>query len=157
MQNKARGSAEDFDFLSGSWKVSHRRLKERWTGSDDWDVFEGEATCWPALGSVASIEELRVPARGFSGLGVRLFDINNLIWSDYWVSSSDGLLTPPMTGHFENGVGIFKGESVDGDRPIKVRGIWDRITPTSARWHQAFSSDGGKTWEENWFMDWVRA
>ena len=36
------------------------------------------------------------------------------------------------------------------------RGVWDRITPTSCRWHQSTSKDGGKTWDYNWYMDWTR-
>jgi hypothetical protein len=150
------GRAGDFDFLAGAWKISHRRLKT--TGSDDWDVFDGEATCWTILGGVASIEELRIPQRGFSGMGLRLLDIDQRVWSDFWVNGKSGVLTPPgMTGGFDNGIGTFVADDVDDNRPIKVRGIWDRITPSSCRWHQAISRDGGMAWEGNWFMDWVRA
>ena len=67
------------------------------------------------------------------------------------------LTTPGTTGVFVNGVGTFIADDVDGDRPIKVRGVWDRITPKSCRWHQGLSRDGGKTWQEDWFMDWTRA
>lgn len=150
------GKPGDFNFLAGEWNISHRRLKT--PGSDDWDVFEGEATCWTILGGVGSVEELRIPARHFSGMGLRLLDVEKRIWSDYWVNARSGVLTTPgMTGGFENGVGTFTAEDVDGDRPITVRGVWDRITPRSCRWHQAGSRDGGKTWQPNWFMDWVRA
>ena len=38
-----------------------------------------------------------------------------------------------------------------------VRGLWDRITPTSCRWSQALSYDDGKTWQDTWRMDWTRA
>ncbi len=33
---------------------------------------------------------------------------------------------------------------------------WDRITPTSARWQQAYSFDGEQTWEKNWEMRFTR-
>lgn len=154
----ATGKSGDFNFLAGSWKINHRRLKQRWVATKDWDTFEGEATCSTLLDGAASVEELRVPARGFSGLGIRLLDVNKHLWADYWVSSRDGVLTPPpMWGSFENGVGTFAADDVDDGHPIKARGIWDRITPKSCRWYQTASRDGGKTWEENWFMDWVRA
>ena len=40
-------------------------------------------------------------------------------------------------------------ETLDG-RPIRVRFVLSDITPTSCRFEQAFSDDGGKTWEVNW-------
>lgn len=150
------GKAGDFDFLAGSWKIHHRKLKT--AAGNDWDEFPGEATCWSILGGVGSIEELRIPERKFSGMGLRLLDLEKHVWSDYWVSGNSGVLTTPgMTGGFANGVGTFTADDSDDDQPIKVRGIWDRITPTSCRWRQGSSRDGGKTWKEDWFMDWVRA
>ena len=150
------GKPGDFNFLAGNWKISHRRLKT--PGGNDWDIFEGEATCWTVLGGVGSIEELRIPARNFSGMGIRLLDVEKRVWSDFWVNSKSGVLAPPgMLGYFEDGVGTFTAEDTDNDKPIKVRGVWDRITPNSCRWRQGVSKDNGKTWEEGWFMDWVRA
>lgn len=147
------GKAGDFSFLTGEWKINHRRMK----APGDWDVFEGEATVVEILAGVGSIEELRIPARNFSGMGLRLLDIDNQTWNDFWVNGRSGVLTTPgQTGGFENGAGVFEADDVDGDQPIKVRGVWDEITPSSCRWWQAISRDGGKTWEENWVMKWVR-
>lgn len=151
---KTATKSGDFGFLAGEWRISHRRLKT--LGTEDWDVFDGEATVWSALDGMASIEELRIPARNFSGMGVRLFHVEKRLWADHWVSGKNGVLNEPMMGSFEDGVGTFTADDMDGDRPIKARGVWDRITPTSCRWHQATSNDGGKTWAGNWYMDWVR-
>ena len=41
-------------------------------------------------------------------------------------------------------------------KPIRVRFTWSKMTPASAHWEQAFSPDGGKTWETNWIMDMQR-
>lgn len=150
------GKPGDFDFLAGEWKIRHRRLKT--PGSDDWDVFEGEATCWTLLGGIGSVEELRIPARNFSGMGLRLLDVEKRVWSDFWVNAKSGVLAAPgMPGHFIDGAGVFVADDMDGDKPIKVRGLWDRITPTSCRWSQALSYDDGKTWQDTWRMDWTRA
>ena len=56
-----------------------------------------------------------------------------------------------------DGEGIFIVDDKDSDKPIKVSGIWDRITPTSCRWRQGLSYDDGKTWQYTWLMDWTRA
>lgn len=156
MAKPPAGKPGEFDFLTGHWKIQHRRLKK--AGSDDWDLFAGEATCWSILGGVGSIEELRIPERNFSGMGLRLLDVDQRVWSDFWVNGKSGVLTTPgMTGGFEQGVGSFTAADMDGDRPVLVRGVWDRITPQSCRWQQAVSYDGGQRWALNWSMDWQRA
>jgi hypothetical protein len=73
---------------------------------------------------VGSIEELRIPARKFSGIGLRLLDVEKRLWNGFWVNSKSGVLTTPgQTGVFENGVGTFTADDMDGDKPIKVRGV----------------------------------
>ena len=148
------GKPGDFNFLTGEWRIKHRQLKP---GAKDWDLFDGEATCWTILGGVGSVEELRIPSRNFSGMGLRLLDVTTHVWWDYWVNAKSGVLTTPgQSGSFENGAGIFIADDVDNGKPIKARGIWDQITPTSCRWSQAISRDEGRTWEENWVMQWTR-
>ncbi|ATQ42167.1 hypothetical protein [Caulobacter mirabilis] len=148
------GRPGDFDFLSGEWRIRHRRFL---ADSKTWDEFEGEATCRSILGGVCSVEELRIPARNFSGMGLRLLDVERAIWVDHWVNAKGGVLTPPgVEGRFVNGDGVFISDETDGATPIKVRGLWDGITATSCRWSQAVSRDGGATWEDNWLMEWRR-
>jgi hypothetical protein len=62
-------------------------------------------------------------------------------------------LEPPVVGGFSGGIGTFYGDDVFKGRPIRVRFQWSAITATSCHWEQAFSPDGGKTWETNWIMD----
>lgn len=154
------GKPGDFDFLTGNWQIAHRRLLGK-----SWDEFPGEATCWSILGGVGSVEELRIPARGFSGMGLRLLDLKAQRWFDFWVNAKSGVLTPPgMPGSFEEGgagarEGRFYADETDeqGDnKPMLVRGVWDRISTNGCRWHQAVSRDGGRSWETNWLMDWRR-
>ena len=150
---EATGKPGDFDFLSGNWKIKNRQRK-----GDGWDEFDGESTVHGILAGIASIEELRIPAKNFSGMGLRLLDVERKLWADFWVNSKSGVLSPPPSwGSFVDGVGIWDSDAVDGDKPIIVRGAWDQITPTSCRWYRAVSRDGGKTWAENWIMHWTRA
>lgn len=147
----AHGKAGDFDFLSGEWKIAHRRLKD-----GKWDQFDGEATVVGILGGVASVEELRIPSRNFNGMGLRLLDVERKVWADYWVNQQSGTITTPSWGNFTNGVGPFDADETEGGKPVIVRGEWDQITPVSCRWRQSVSRDGGKAWEENWIMHWRR-
>ena len=58
-----------------------------------------------------------------------------------------------MFGAFSGDTGVFEGEDTFEGRPILVRFIWSRTTSGKPRWEQAFSEDGGETWETNWIMD----
>jgi hypothetical protein len=62
-----------------------------------------------------------------------------------------------MVGGFQDGCGQFYAQEIFGGRHISSRFIWSKITATSCQWEQAFSADGGKTWETNWIMEHVRA
>lgn len=147
------GKPGEFDWLSGEWMIAHRRL----TAPGQWDEFAGEATCWSILGGVGHVEELRIPARGFSGMGLRLLDLEKKVWSDWWVNAKSGVLGEAgLTGGFVDGTGVFLADDEDAGKPIKVRGLWDEITGRSHRWSQAVSRDGGRTWEDNWVMRWTK-
>jgi hypothetical protein len=154
---QAPGKPGEFDFLAGEWRIKHRRLKSAARG--EWDEFEGEATCWTILGGIGSVEELRIPARDFSGMGLRLLDLESRVWSDFWVNAKSGALgTAGLTGGFVDGDGIFESRDVVDGKPMIYRGVWDRIVfGKSHRWYQASSGDDGKTWDINWTMDWERA
>ncbi len=147
----------DFDFIHGRWTVEHRRLKTRGVGADDWDRFASTSYCEPRLGGLANIEEVDCPARGWTGMAVRSFDIPAREWTIYWVSSTDGVLQPPVRGRFHDDGCVLEGADMDGDRPIIARYIWSDIDADRARWTQAFSYNGGATWETNWVMDFTRA
>ena len=146
----------DFHFLYGRWAVIHRRLKERGVGCQDWDEFEGITFCQGLMGGLCNVDENDFPDRGFQGLTFRSFDVEKQRWSIYWVNSRQGVLEAPVHGRFENGVGRFVGEDLDAGRPVKVAFTWDATTAGVAHWSQAFSYDGGATWETNWTMAFTR-
>lgn len=150
------GKPGDFDFLTGRWKILNHKRRQGPQGSF-WDVFAGEATVHALLGGICSVEELRIPARNFSGMGLRLLDVNKAQWSDFWVNAASGALgAQGLPGSFEGGAGIFQEASEEDGQPVLYRSVWDRITPTSCRWQQAASRDGGRTWVMDWSMDWTR-
>ena len=67
-----------------------------------------------------------------------------------FVSMRDGLLTASVKGGFEDGVGTFYGQDQLGGRQIEVRFLIFRLGRDKARFEQAYSDDGGATWETNW-------
>jgi hypothetical protein len=149
---KPFGKPGDFDFLTGEWRIHNRFLE-----MEKWIEFPGEATVFSILNGICSVEELRIPARNFSGTGIRMLDIEKRIWNDHWVNAKAGVISVPgQQGVFVNGVGTFTTEEhVDGKHWV-YRGVWDRITPKSCRWYQSASDDGGKSWKDSWHMDWTR-
>ena len=147
----------DFDFLVGDWQVANRRLTERLVGSTDWAAFPGTSKAWSLFDGRANVDTIAFRSQGWSGMTVRLFDPRREEWSLYWVSSRDGVLGRPVVGRFVDGRGEFYGDDTHEGTPVRVRYIWSEITPTSARWEQAFSVDDGQTWEVNWVMELTRA
>lgn len=150
--------ASDFDFLHGSWRVSHERLVQRLKGSNDWARFGGTMHAKPILGGVGNFDEnvIELPQGTYQACTVRLFDAQHSKWSIYWIDGRDPKLDQPVHGGFEKGVGTFYGDDVFEGRPIRIRFLWSEITPRSARWEQAFSADRGATWETNWIMQFAR-
>jgi hypothetical protein len=149
------GKPGDFDFLSGEWRI-HNWFREQQTG--EWIEFNGEATVHGILAGVGSVEELRIPARKFGGMGLRLLDVEKKQWADHWVNARSGVVTVPgVPGSFENGAGIFVSDDEEDGKPVKWIGVWDLITPKSCRWRQAVSRDAARTWQQTWIMDWRRA
>jgi hypothetical protein len=141
----------DFDFFVGTWDGVQRRLLKPLADSTEWDEFATKTNCWPVFGGAGNVDEVVAPDRGFSGLTVRLLNPASGQWSLHWASSKDGKLAPPpVVGEFADGVGLFYCEQEWEGRQIMVRYKWCDMTPQSARWEQAFSDDGGQTWETNW-------
>ena len=147
----------DFDFYFGRWAIHNERLRERLVGSTDWEHFEAIQECRPILGGVGNIDDFVTDwGGGFVGMTLRLFNPATRTWSLYWASNRDGVLEPPVVGRFENGVGTFIGRDTHKGTPVLARFTWSHITPDSALWQQAFSTDDGASWETNWIMRMTR-
>jgi len=157
-EEAGRNGQADFDFFMGRWTVRNRRLKERLRGCDAWEEFEGTATAWPLWGGQANVDEIEAdtPAGPLRGLTLRLYEPASGQWRLYWGNGARGILDPPMVGAFADGRGEFFGHEIFEGRGVLVRYLWSRITPTSCRWEQAFSADGGREWETNWIMEFTR-
>ena len=144
----------DFDFFAGQWKTHSRRLKERLMGSHDWEEFDGTIRSFPLMTGLANVDdtEFDTPEGIYRGVAPRAYDPKTGLWAIWWIDGRNphGALDPPVKGRFVHGVGTFYADDTLRGKPIKVRFVWSDITPTSAGWEQAYSGDGGKTWEVNW-------
>ncbi len=145
----------DFDFWTGTWRIHNRRLRARLAGSNEWDEFEARGQTWPTLNGLGNRDELRTGFwPDFVGMTFRFFDPATRLWSIHWADSRRGVLEPPVVGSFDGDTGTFYGDDIFEGKPIRVRFVWTRAPRVC--WEQAFSADGGRTWETNWTMDMTR-
>jgi len=151
-ETQLRDGSHDFDFEIGNWKTHLRRLQHPLTGSTAWLDYDGTSVVRKIWGGKANLVELEVdgPAGHIEGLSLRLYDPQSHQWSLNFASSAGGKLSIPTVGEFRNGRGEFYDHEDIGGRMVLVRNVWSDITPSSGHFEQAFSADGGKTWEVNW-------
>jgi len=147
-----RDGQHDFDFEIGTWKTHLKRLLRPLTGSTTWVEYEGTTVVRKVWDGRANLVELKAdgPAGHFEGLNLRLYNAESRQWSLNFANSSSGSLSLPTIGEFKNGRGEFFNQETLNGRAIFVRFVISDITPNSCRFEQAFSEDGGKTWEVNW-------
>lgn len=144
---------QDWTWLLGNWNVSHRRLKQRLAGSDDWELFGGKSALWLAMGGLGTIDDnlLELPAGVYRGLTVRTYDAASDSWAIWWLDGrAPTRLDAPVRGRFADGIGTFVGADTFEGRPILMRFRWLDLLSARPNWEQAFSADDGKTWEVNW-------
>jgi len=149
-----RDGQHDFDFLFGRWKVHLKRKAaetDRWTESDGYGVYR---QVWGG----ANINEFVTENAGgrVEGLTLRTYNPQTHQWSLYWASGRDGTLSTAQVGQFSHGQGEFYAQDTADGKSVLVRYVWSKTTPTSAHFEQAFSKDGGKSWDVNWISDMTR-
>jgi hypothetical protein len=153
--DSALDGSHDFDFGVGTWKTHIRRLLHPLTGSNTWTTLDGRVVTRKIWKGRAALEEIEAdgPNGHFEGLNLFLYNPQAHQWSLTWSSSSDGILGIPTIGEFKNGrAEIFDQETLNG-RTILARGIWSEIKAKTHRFEQAYSDDGGKTWETNFIAE----
>lgn len=151
--------AHDFDFAFGTWTTRLKRLQRPLTGSSDWVEYAGTTVVREVWGARAQIVELDVagPAGRIEGLSLRLYDPATREWSLNYANARGGGMAPPTVGGFADGKGTFTSDETLDGRPIRTRFVVTRVTEDEYRYEQAFSADGGATWEVNWIATDTRA
>lgn len=141
-----------FDFEIGTWKTHVRRLVRPLSGSASWVDMDGITVVRKVWGGRANLVELTADSSQghFTGLSLRLYNPQTRQWSLNFANASDGALGVPAVGGFKDGRGEFYDQELFNGRTILVRFVISDITVRSCHFEQAFSEDGGKTWEVNW-------
>jgi hypothetical protein len=153
-----RDGQHDFDWEIGTWKNHVKRLQHPLTGSSTWTELDGTVVTrkvWDGRANLAEID-VKGPSGHLEFLSLRLYNPQSHQWSLNFASSNAGTLSVPMVGEFKNGRGEFYDQEPFGDRTIWVRFTFSAITAGSGHSEQAFSADGGKTWEVNWINTYTK-
>lgn len=147
-----RDGQHDFDFEIGNWKTHLSRLQHPLSGSHTWVEYEGTSVVRKIWNGRANLVELEVdgPTGHVEGLSLRLYNPQSHQWSLNFANASGGTLSVPTVGEFKNGRGEFYDQEPFNGRMILVRNVWMDMKEGSCRFEQAFSDDGGMTWETNW-------
>jgi hypothetical protein len=151
---------QDFAFLVGRWNVAHERLQARLEGSTTWERFPGTSELWLTMGGLGTVDDnvLDIPTGTYRAMTVRAYDLERQRWAIWWLDQrTPASIDPPVYGAFKDGVGEFMGDDMLRGQPIKVRFRWTETRSAAPRWEQAFSPDGGQSWEVNWRMQFTRA
>jgi hypothetical protein len=146
-----RDGQHDFDFHLGNWKSEISHLQGPLTGSTTWVKCQGTLAARKVWDGRAQIEELEAdcPTGHIEDLLLFLYNPESHQWSLNAAAVGDGVIARPMFGEFKDGRGEFYDQETFKGRIIMVRQVWSDITPTSHKFEQSFSDDGGKTWEPN--------
>jgi hypothetical protein len=152
-----RDGQHDFDWEFGTWTTKVRVLRNPLSGMPpNWAEYRGTSTVRPVLGGRFNLVELSVagPSGRIEGASLRLYGPQSRLWTLNYANVRDGQLTAPVEGSFdEGGRGIFLADDRLDGRPIKVRFIITLGSTKTAHFEQAYSADGGSTWELNWIAD----
>jgi hypothetical protein len=146
--------AHDFDWEIGIWATKVRiRTNPLSAEAPRWVEYSGTSAVKPLLDGRANFVELSVAGTEgrIEGGSLRLFGTQSGQWSLNYANLRNGLLTSPVYGGFDaGGRGLFYGPDTLSGRAILVRFTITRISSNEARFEQAYSADGGVTWENNW-------
>jgi len=148
-----RDGQHDFDWDIGTWKTHQRRLLHPLTGSTTWVEYNGTDVVrkiWE--GANSGVVEADGPSGHLEIFTLRLYNPQAHQWSISFTNPSTGTMSIPSVGEFKDGRGEFYDQETFNGRTILLRLSVSDITSTSCRFEQAFSDNGGRTWETNFIV-----
>lgn len=120
---------KDFDFLTGRWKVHHRKLKVQLQKSDEWIEFAGSLDVKPILSGGGSIDDnvLDDPSGRYLASSLRVYDTKSSQWSIFWIDERYPGIDKPVIGRFVGGIGSFYTDDNLTGQPMSVRFTYQSI------------------------------
>jgi hypothetical protein len=153
-----RDGQHDFDFDIGVWKTHSSRILHPLTGSNKWADMDGITVVKKVWDGRANLAEYKAesPAGKVELLSLRWYTPDAHQWNLDFATPNNGVLGVPSVGEFKAGRGDFYDyEEIKGKYVMVRFSIW-AISKDTAQSEQAFSDDGGKTWEVNWINKYTR-
>lgn len=147
--------ARQFDFWIGEWDVN---LRMRQADGIWKDQHKAEVKIYSILGGKAILELWSEGKEGINGYSLRYYNPAKNKW-DLWLNwaGKNRSGTNGLDGVFRHGRGEFYAEQKLQDGTTRIsRYTFSDITPRSLRWDDGYSTDGGKTWSQNWIMEFTR-
>ncbi len=123
------------------------------SGANDWVEMDGITNVTPVWGGKANLAEFKANGSSVAmeRLALRVYNPTTKQWSINFAQPDSGTLgDTPGVGEVRDGrLTFYDQEPINGKATLVRFSIWG-TTADTAQSEQAFSLDGGKTWEMNW-------
>lgn len=147
----AQEMPHEFDFHNGNWKTHSTRLDKPLSGSTQWGKADGTVAVGRIWDGSANISEVRTdyPSGPVDFLALRWYNPTAKQWNLSFATAAGGELGTVMAGRFKDGrIDFYDQEPYDGKAVLVRFSAWEE-SKGHPYTEQAFSADGGKSWEIN--------
>lgn len=140
--------ASQFNFWLGDWELV-------WG-----DSLHGTNHVDKLFGNCTVHENFQDPKTGFMGQSWSVYNANYKQWQQTWVDNQGGYIT--LTGGMvADSLILITAErtvpaSMSATGKMTNRMVYYNIKPDSFDWSWQASTNGGKTWEQNWLIHYKR-
>lgn len=151
LQTSSPDPAKSLDFWVGEWTMTGKsRIAP---GKEEFRDTSCKNSISKILGGKVVHENFTMP--GFNGQSWSVYNANAKVWTQTWVDDSGAYLL--FRGGPEGDKVILTQTNIPDSAGFKNRMVFQNITKEAFDWLWQRSSDGGKTWENQWTLAYKRA
>lgn len=145
------GPETQLDFWVGEWECTGRSRTT--PGKDEWTDTKATNSIKKILGGKVVEENFLMD--GFEGKSVSAYDARNRMWRQTWVDNSGGYIA--LTGSFADGkMTLSQVMGPSAPAGLQMRMVFSSITKDAFTWDWERTTDGGKSWELQWRLNYKR-